>query len=187
MGSSRKVGSKILGLITQEEAERLLFDWANLKREDTERFLKRWGGLLGDVSASVFSYQEELRHAWDAPNSRDRSWYLFMIRHSYAFEMRRQAMAHTDAELTAPMTPEKILALKQMMAAPPEISPLEAALYYLQEGIGDRAKHCANVGCRDPYFIAEKRWQKYCSPRCAAPSNVEAKRRWWHENKEKRP
>lgn len=185
MGSSKKVGSKILGMLTAAEAERLLVDWVNLRREDADRFMKRYGDLIGDVSAGLFSYQEELRHAWDAPNSRTRSWYLFMIRHSYAFQMRQQAAGYTNHQLTAPPTAEQKLALKQLLTAPPEISALEAALYYLQEGIGDRAKHCGYAGCRNPYFVAEKRWQKYCSEECASPSNREAKRKWWHDNKGK--
>jgi hypothetical protein len=134
-----------------------------------------------------------------------------MIRHAYAYEQRRQAVGDPDSALMSigeriaagepiivgqELATEKqqaqlrISALEaalteKLLAPPPEISPLEAALYYLQEGIGDRAKHCGYAGCRNPYFVAEKRWQKYCSEACASPSNREAKRKWWHENKGK--
>jgi hypothetical protein len=187
MGSSKKQGSKVLGVITAAEAERLLVDWVNLKQEDAKKFLERYGGLLGNVfnSNEVFSLQGELREAWVAPNSRDRSWYLFMIRHTYAFAMKCQALGRSRDELLTPQTPEERIVLRKMLAAPPEISPLEAALYYLQEAIGDRAKRCGYEGCRNPYFVAEKRWQKYCSEKCATPSNQKAKRKWWHEHKGK--
>jgi hypothetical protein len=181
VGTSKKAASKILGLLTAEQAERLLFDWANLKRQDAPHFMKHYRNLLADVSKSLFSYQALLRKAWAAPNSRDRSWYVFMLRHSYAFEMRRQAMAHSDQQLTNPnLPPEQIALLTEMLSAPPDISPLEAALYYLQENVGELAKQCRNVGCKNPYFIADKPWQKYCSPDCAAPATREAKRKWWH-------
>jgi hypothetical protein len=187
MGSSQKIESKILGLVSVKEAERLLFDWANLKESDLEKFVSRYRYVFSGLpKVSLFAYQELLREAWDAPNSRDRSWYLFMLRHSYAFEMRRRNVeGFSNSDLLGPMTPERQLALKQLMKAPPEISPIEATLYYLQEGVGDRAKHCGYEGCRNPYFIAEKRWQKYCSEECAAPANRDAKRKWWHENKGK--
>jgi hypothetical protein len=186
MGPIKKKANKILGMITADEAERLLLDWVNLKHEDAPRFMNRWHPLIGNVGRSLFSYQESLRKAWDAPNSRTRSWYLFTIRHAHAYEMRtQQAGVDINALRNPNATTEEILAHKELLEAPPEISALEAALYYLQEGVGDRAKHCGYDGCRDPYFVAEKGWQKYCSEKCAAPSNREAKRKWWHEKKGK--
>jgi len=95
-------------------------------------------------------------------------------------------MGHTNGQLAAQnISPQQISVLKEMLSAPPEISVLEAALYHLQEDVEDLAKHCRNVGCTAPYFIAEKPWQKYCSPECSAPATRDAKRKWWHEKKEK--
>ena len=66
----------------------------------------------------------------------------------------------------------------------PVVTCLEAALYHLQR-LGDRARHCGNPECPAPYFIAQKKGQKYCSPECAAPSQRESKRKWWNANRTK--
>lgn len=67
----------------------------------------------------------------------------------------------------------------------PEITTLEAAVVYLQDWIGDKAKHCSGPTCPAPYFIATKKWQKFCSPQCAEPAQRECKRQWWRENRAK--
>jgi hypothetical protein len=86
---------------------------------------------------------------------------------------------------------EQIAGLKEEIAVenrresvPPDITPMEAALYHLQR-IGDRARHCPNPECPAPYFIAMKKGQKYCSPDCAEPSRRESKRKWWNVNRGK--
>jgi hypothetical protein len=68
----------------------------------------------------------------------------------------------------------------------PEITSFEAACVHLQRTVADRAKRCGNIDCPAPYFIATKRWQKYCTEKCAGPANREAKRQWWHEHKGKK-
>jgi hypothetical protein len=41
--------------------------------------------------------------------------------------------------------------------------------------------YCRNRVCKEPYFIAERVGQPYCSPDCARPAQREAKLRWWNE------
>jgi hypothetical protein len=43
---------------------------------------------------------------------------------------------------------------------------------------------CANPGCKDPYFVAKRASQIYCSGPCAEPAQREAKSRWWREHGE---
>lgn len=42
---------------------------------------------------------------------------------------------------------------------------------------------CPNSECRDRYFIAVRKDQKYCSPECAEPAKLAAKRKWWNANR----
>ncbi len=48
--------------------------------------------------------------------------------------------------------------------------------------IADRMRRCPNPDCPAPYFIAQRRSQKYCSDACALPAQREFKRDWWREH-----
>jgi hypothetical protein len=61
---------------------------------------------------------------------------------------------------------------------PPLAAPITQAFRYLH-GRFDRLKRCGNPGCKDPFFIAQKGKQSYCSPECAGVAQKEYKRRWW--------
>jgi hypothetical protein len=65
---------------------------------------------------------------------------------------------------------------------PPPKTPFEDAAVRFQR-IAVYARHCSNPECPAAYFFAKKKGQKYCSVKCAADGQREAKRRWWHENK----
>jgi hypothetical protein len=47
-------------------------------------------------------------------------------------------------------------------------------------------RYCANPACKEPYFVAQRASQVFCSGPCAAPAQREAKRRWWDEHGESR-
>jgi hypothetical protein len=42
---------------------------------------------------------------------------------------------------------------------------------------------CRNGDCSARYFIAARKDQKYCSPECAEPAKLAAKRKWWTANR----
>jgi hypothetical protein len=42
-------------------------------------------------------------------------------------------------------------------------------------------RYCANPECKEPYFVARRGSQIYCSSPCAEPAQREAKLKWWHE------
>jgi hypothetical protein len=42
---------------------------------------------------------------------------------------------------------------------------------------------CGKSDCAARYFIAVRRDQKYCSPECAEPAKLAAKRKWWNANR----
>jgi hypothetical protein len=49
----------------------------------------------------------------------------------------------------------------------------------------DLSRVCGNPECAAPFFFAQRRNQKYCTPECSKPSQQEFKRKWWAENRGK--
>jgi hypothetical protein len=47
-------------------------------------------------------------------------------------------------------------------------------------------RYCANPKCKEPYFVARRGSQIYCSSPCAEPAQREAKLKWWREHGEDR-
>jgi hypothetical protein len=179
MGSGRKRGSKILGVMTEAEAERLLLDWANLGENDLRRFRARHKDVIGALDdLAVCDLRYELRLVWNEQDKRRQDWYVFCLRDSFQY----YEVMHDIKEKREPPNPHR---LAHRLAEPPGITPFEAAMFYFQTALTEKAKYCGGRDCPAPYFIAVKRWQKYCSEKCAALANGEAKRRWWHENKGK--
>lgn len=43
-------------------------------------------------------------------------------------------------------------------------------------------RYCANPECKEPYFVARRGSQIYCSSPCAEPAQREAKSKWWREH-----
>lgn len=43
-------------------------------------------------------------------------------------------------------------------------------------------RYCANPQCKEPYFVARRGSQIYCSSPCAAPAQKEAKLKWWNDH-----
>lgn len=211
MNSSHKQGRKnlVLGVISKVDAERLLTDWANLPdlpKSMTEfdevpdsvakayyRLLDRHPRVFGPIegrgksvtedgipptSSTCFhvrTWRDRLRLAWAAEDRRRREWHLFALRLDYHRELGIHA-------LPSEFSTDQLMSL--LWTVPP-ITALEAALFYLSAGIGDRARVCRGPGCPARYFIAKKRWQRYCSEVCALPAQQEAKRKWWRENRAK--
>jgi hypothetical protein len=79
-------------------------------------------------------------------------------------------------------------ALKVILSCYPGKSEAEAttwanistAIWHGQK-FADLLRICPNSDCPAPYFVAEKRSQKYCSKTCAAPAQREQKRIWWSD------
>ncbi len=177
MGPIQKSGQKILGIITPRKAEGLLVTWANLRTP--ERMRLHHSDVVGSLAdQDLLELRDDLRLVWDTPDRRHRDWYLFQLRQTFHHDV---IMGDVLDKREAP-NPGR---LSGRLAAPPALTPFEAALEYFRTRIGDRAKHCGGPDCPAPYFIAVKRWQKYCSLACAGPAGREAKRKWWHERKGK--
>jgi hypothetical protein len=187
MSANRIRVAKILGTLSEVDARDFLCDLANLRDGDfraVTRLRKTFPEMFHPhiVDGAVFTYAKYLRRAWDAPDLRHRDWYLFSLRQMHAKGEReaRGSELKENSQITVwPGTgPE-------LSEPPPEAAHMEAALYYLQAKVGDKAKHCEQAHCLRPYFISPKRWGKFCSEKCAGIANRESKRQWWSENRGK--
>jgi hypothetical protein len=213
MGSSENTGRKILGLITQARAEAFLLRLANrdlhvrrtpvLSEEAdpavAEKLREGYPEMaepLRDLKlfAEALPWlQTYLRLAWNSRDQRCREWYLHEMRRHYRDATLEAGFAFGKEEskigsdlLTAiPHAGIPREYVDDRMIAPPTVTPFEAAAFHLQSRVGDRAKYCGHVDCRERYFIADKRSQKFCSEACAGPANRESKRLWWENNRGK--
>jgi hypothetical protein len=133
-----------------------------------------------------------LQKAWRATDDdRKRQWCGYEMRRHYRDAVTVAAFAATKTEpKDLPVffsalahigeNPDRV---DPRLIDPPPKTPFEAAVVYFQEHIRDRAKYCRNENCSEQrYFIAKKRWQRYCSEACVGPANRESKRKWWREN-----
>lgn len=194
-----------MGVISAKEAEDLLFSWANLPgprgyfpnntpetrewREAAERLTSR-SPLVFDfvvrkrnrLDQLLKEGQRWLTMAWDATDSRHRDWYLFVWRYQY---QSRRVTAEFGDSLPGGIGPDAERFFSHLIPDVPDVTPFEAAIFYLQVNLSHRMLHCPNPTCAKPYFFKTKKVQKYCSPACAEPARREAKRIWWEQNRGK--
>lgn len=206
--------TSILGIASAQKLERFVLELANLPHNlfprqgkltpEVQRILERYPDVTkeADLSADptfdliglLYLLRDSLRKAWKTSDVREREWYLFRFRENYHQVCIHQLygghaafvdkLGKADNGLTYWKTR---MEMAERMDSAPNATFLEAAAYHFQR-ISHRARHCANPGCGiQPYFLAEKPRQRYCSEVCAAPGLRESKRRWWNQNRGKDP
>jgi len=200
VNSSRKSRDQILGVISRKDAERLLLDLANLQESDVRRLMTHNRKILAPLIADekganeyrLFTLRNHLRKAWNEPDRRTREWHIFQLRRKFnEWSLKVSGIPINPFDFQKIMgfdDPDRKDHLGQAIdpfEQPPPLTPVEAAMFYLQTAIGDRAKHCANPTCSIPYFLGTKKGQKYHDDICAQHGQREAKRKWWNENRAK--
>jgi hypothetical protein len=198
MDPSRKSGNRILGTVTRAAAERLLRELANLHDDGSSRKLRaHHPDAFGNIfDHSLIQFRDILRLAWTAHDVRHRDWFIFQLRDYYCacqreYELSKRPDDPYPREVSLPsggtvtIWPASTISaeLEGRRLEPPPETKFEATMFYFQRSIAERTKFCPVPGCTTPYFIAAKRRQKYCSVDCAESANLEAKRKWWHENR----
>ena len=166
-------------------AELFLERWANLNVADLgkiERFRKSFVSLLPRFSPLMLSpsilaaglVKEEsdfyfwahatpvLRDLWQQPNPLRKKAWLMTLAGSY---------------------------MDKCGAAPGEQRGEDRFLMVLVYAVehAHLLRYCLNPKCEEPYFVARRGSQIYCSQPCAEPAKREAKVRWWREHRAKRP
>jgi hypothetical protein len=207
--SSQKAPRRILGVISAERAERMLYEWANADwGEDAKAFKRLFRQYPEIMSADTnkvlppvdgawdrfhqqmemaFSVGVILRKAWDASDLRQFEWYTWHAQTEYEWAAVQAKHNVTPAHVMdeSDNLPNLTAAVLEADEPPAVITPVEAAIFYLRHN-RDRALHCPNPGCPAPYFWRSKKSQKYCSLECAKPAQRDSKKRWWADNRAKR-
>jgi hypothetical protein len=110
---------------------------------------------------------------------------LLAVRLDYAGRARLLGIAAAPHPIMAQTPPESTVRLAGSGVVQdisrPVLGRFELALMYCMRS-AERLRVCPNTECVAPYFIAQRRTQKYCSEKCAQPSQREFKRRWWDEH-----
>lgn len=147
----------------------------------------------------------KLKQAWDLPTTPSRRMFLI---YELAYYSRGPAMlaaatkAHLAdmnerdrAEEAGATTEQAVLTglkrwsevLRRESSDPGKIWAIASADPFAQVllravDVADRMRHCPNPTCPAPYFIGQRRSQRYCSDVCALPAQREFKRIWWRDH-----
>jgi hypothetical protein len=152
-----------------------------------EMLCRKYPDLLTDIASTpLVALRELLRKAWRAGDRREREWFVFRFRDLYRQTVMRVREVRSGGAAAmpfpVPVSACEILEATGSRSEPPQIDPIEAAAFYLQEQVS-HTKYCKNQECPAPFYIATKKGQKYCEPECAKPRQKESKRDWWRKNR----
>ena len=199
--------------IPKAELERLMLNIANLRfpgdddfgwaatsrdrKQFTERLreetVKYWPRLWMPIENQKLSPQDRalevvrqmrmyLRLFWKASgsdNEHSRDWYIHRAR-EYYYRLQIAAKVWSEEES------QRDLVSQQLLDTPPVRNPIETALYHLQKRAAKPStspRVCPNDDCERPYFLANKKGQKFCSLDCRRPSTLSSKRNYANKNK----
>ena len=164
--------------ISPHRAELFLERFANLDSTNerrTDAFLKLFGDLLcvPDGRALVgfpIDTQLKLQTIWREPSLLMKEAQLMLLAgHEQRVEVELARWENRVVDLT--QVGEK---------REERISPLLWVLLYALKHAA-LLRYCANPACKEPYFVARRGSQIYCSSPCAQPAQREAKLKWWNE------
>lgn len=111
--------------------------------------------------------QPQLRNIWKEPAPLLKEAGMMMLAATYMkdCEPPREASGHTPYGAYLVYGPDKFLMV------------LIHALKHVH-----LLRYCANPECKEPFFVARRGSQIYCSSPCAKPAQTEAKLKWWREH-----
>src|SRR5207247_2012793 len=132
--------------------------------------------ILGTFDGeSLRTLQEQLRLAWDTRDSRARQWYCIQLRVYFHQLHARQEHMHRPRPAGVYAGPPAAFPLLEL----PDKTEFEMAMYYFQDDLANKAKHCGGTTCTKPYFLATQKGQQHCSKECAADAKRKCNREWW--------
>jgi hypothetical protein len=191
--SSNSSNSRTLARVKASQAKRFLIELANLVPDgkSVSRFQTCCGEMMprklslsvgrkttllnvvfdGNIKVpiEIFMLQNGLRNIWRAKDPRTKAWGVFRVIDE--IEMQRANPPSLISLGALSWSHSQIMAL-------PAPSAFEQAMEYLRKH-GHLAQVCAYTECPAPYFFAIRRSQKYCSAKCAEPSQRQFKCQWW--------
>ena len=178
---SSSAGSQIFWGIS-DHAPEFLQELANLREDGIVRFQQKYAPSFDRCEKSeILKLREELRALWTGG------------KHMPA------TLAAVWDEKRAPGTPLGEFICNRWLRAcrgglvilmgeiQPDFEAPLALLAYCAHLCMNRMRVCGNEDCPAPYFVAERRDQRFCSSACAAPSKRAAKLRSWRKHKDQWP
>lgn len=203
--SSRETGQPL-------DTRSLLFDLANTNDDGIRAFRRKWDRLYrryGDQK--LLKYRDELRLLWGHATPPDeeefRDQFVATSWEDFTSGMTERQKQLFKAYLDAPASPEhnsleKMICemwlnekrdgsvvdwtpTRKRIRANPVALPVVLAWACVHDA--EHLGFCRNPACANPYFIAKRKDQRYCSPECAQPAKKEAKLKWWHRNRGSMP
>lgn len=118
---------------------------------------------LSETTKRLTYLSDLVRRLWTAPQSSGWTVKLF----------KRILLAHVNDRI-------EFNWLKRSLLYHPQTT-VEQVLYYLFEH-RDLAKHCANVECARPFFMATRATERYCSDACFKNAQRLASHAWWQQH-----
>jgi hypothetical protein len=119
-------------------------------------FTKRWGFLDGDLDTKSGLLQTRPQHVEQFQNLLQRAW---RGQGDAISEIAKDVVARIDIGSTG--IDIAVVDLRNLVR-----------LLFMRDHVAGRTKICANDDCRSPYFIQQRRGQKYCTHKCAVLINV---------------
>lgn len=120
--------------------------------------------------------QARLRTIWreQAPLLKEANIMLLAGEYMRAYATELEDNRRITADL-----PKEILAIMGLEPPRPDafVMVLLHALKHVQ-----LLRYCANPGCQEPYFVARRHSQVFCSEPCAVVSQRASKLKWWREH-----
>ena len=183
----------------------LLAELANMTDDQASYFRRRWRQFSAGIwdqktrwrnnDEELLQYRDELRLLWAGPVEKHGDFQARVIvptkrtvkivkgeQHNPIVRPREEAIL--DAWLRRMPTNQLVFKWQpRFKGIRPNPRNLGVVLAFACVEHADYLRYCRNPECDMPFFIADKKDQKYCSDSCAAYGRKEAKRRWWKENR----
>lgn len=167
-----KLQRAIIRRVRSKWGRNMLLDLANLDSGDWQRFRKRWAvflppGFVGqDDDDRLRIWRDELRQVWSLGPEAGRILDRWVKRDP-----------HDPGRWWVPLW----LVDKDFIEPNPGHLPFVLALTV--RDLAGKLGHCPNPECPAPYFIKNRKNQKFCDrPACTAYGQREHKRKWWSQH-----
>lgn len=152
-----------------------------------------WMSLVGGIYARdigfrrhagpVIGFALTLQSAWRRRTSFEREMSLLYLAKDLFLWQGREPLFPPGfrGTLNEAIAMEKLRSEELGLVCRPKDDPLTAVLVHALR-LADRMHFCENSGCPAPYFIAQRRSQRYCGEECAKPAQRAYKKAWWDEH-----
>jgi len=168
MGSRHGDGSEIVAQIYLSHADRIRggefphVSLANLRDDEDalSQFTNRWGAWLAKgtpTRTKGVRFRNHLRKAWQGDK---RALATLPFLHLTEFRVRGGRIVINPVHLWSTIV-----------------------ILFVRDHLAGKTAICANPNCPGPYFIRNRKTQKYCEVGpCVAQAQREQKRQWWKRN-----